>query len=556
MSEQHIHKHEPETTTEVNAILGLNGEKKFADFDLPEFLVQSLEKSGIVNPSPVQEKSLPFSLKGQDILASAQTGTGKTIAFLLPIIARMLEDPESNALILAPTRELAVQVKEAAYKLLPKPSNIKTVALIGGESITKQLSILKGLEEGAVRSPKSFDRRPSRFAGGRPRFEMPTGGNGIHKNVIFVGTPGRVKDHIDRKTINLDKVHFLVLDETDRMLDLGFKDALEEIFSYLPSEKQTLMFSATMPGKIVSMSTRYLKNPARIDIEKKAENEPKIIQEIVKYSYPQKFRVLSDLVKAKEGSFIIFTKTKMGSEDLSAKLEAEGIEVRAIHGDLSQRERDFVIRAFKTNKIRVMVATDVAARGLDIPHIQYVINYDLPQCKEDYIHRIGRTGRAGAEGNAISFVNESDTKEYRVARAYMQTQKSLDEEDEDVKAFGRDYAGKRRSGGGSRGGFGGGARRDFGGSDRGGFGSDRAPRGNFGSDRAPRSNFGSDRAPRGDFGSGRGGDFGGNGGSRGGFGGEKREGRRDFGGSSDRKEGFGGGARKEGGSFKKRRDDY
>ena len=551
------------STNEINTeVLEVNNRKKFSDFEIPDFLVSSLESGGIVHPSPVQEKSLEFSLAGRDILASAQTGTGKTIAFLLPIIIRMLENPDSNALILAPTRELAVQVKEAAFKLLPKGSSIKTIALIGGEPITKQFFQLKGFEEGAVRPKKPeaggrFQRR-----GGRDNFERPTGGNGVHKNVIFVGTPGRVKDHLDRGNFSLKAAHFLVLDETDRMLDLGFKDTLEEIFAFLPSERQTMMFSATMPSKIVSMSKDYLKNPIRVDIEKKAENAPKIKQEVVKYSYSQKFKILAKLLKEnlksagenqKQETAIIFVKTKMGSEELSAKLESEDFAVRAIHGDLKQKDRDFVIRAFKEGKISIMVATDVAARGLHVPHIKYVINYDLPQCKEDYIHRIGRTGRAGEEGNAISFVNEDDRREMSVAVSYMKTNDSLDDEDADVKSFRSDYAGKKKrfgggfsggSGGGFRGGssggggFGGGERRGgssggFGGGERrggssGGFGGgERREYGSndrFGekSGHSERKDFGGrgDRPDRGSFDK-RSGDR--RGGSSGGFGGNKRD---------------------------------
>lgn len=446
------------STIQEDVLLQTDTSKKFSDFDIPNFLVQSLEKSGIINPSPVQEKSLPFSLVGQDILASAQTGTGKTIAFLLPVITRMLENPESNCLIMAPTRELAVQIRDSAIKLIPRDHKIRTVVLIGGDSITKQFFALKGLEEGAI-MPKRSDNK---FRRGRNAvMEKPKGGNGIHKNILFIGTPGRIKDHIDRGNFKLDGANFVVLDETDRMLDLGFKETLEEIFGNLPSERQTLMFSATMPTNIISLSKKYLVNPARIDIEKKPENAPKINQQILKYSYSAKFNVLLKFLKEKNDTSIIFVKTKMGAEELSSKLEAEGFEVRAIHGDLKQRERDFVIKSFKSGKIKVMVATDVAARGLHIPSIMYVINYDLPQTKEDYIHRIGRTGRAGEEGNAITFVNEDDRREIKVAQSYMRTNEDLDDVDEDVRSFGRDYAAKRRNGGGFKNG-----RRD--GRDRGG----------------------------------------------------------------------------------------
>ncbi len=325
-----------------------------------------------------------------------------------------------------------------------------------------------------------------------PKMLMPKGGNGIHKNVIFVGTPGRVKDLIDRGAIKLEKANFLVLDETDRMLDLGFKEVLDEIFTHLPEERQTLMFSATMPTKIISLSREYLKTPARVDIEKRTENQPKIKQEIVKYSYSQKFKKLVELLNSNEGTAIIFTKTKMGSEEVASKLQEAGLDAMAIHGDLRQREREFVIKSLKAGKIRIMVATDVAARGLHISNIQMVINYDLPGTKEDYIHRIGRTGRAGAEGNAISFVNEDDFREMKVAKAYMKTED--DEENEDVKAFSRDYSGKKKRNGG---GFGG--RRDFG--ERRGFGGRSSDRGSDrGFERKSEREFGERRSSERSFG--------------------------------------------------------
>jgi ATP-dependent RNA helicase DeaD len=450
-------------TPQESELLQPNTQTEFSHFPIPDFIVQSLLKSGIKNPSPVQEKSIPIALEGKDILATAQTGTGKTLAFLIPIISKMLENPDSNALILAPTRELASQVKDVAFRLLPKEHQIKAISLIGGESIVRQISQLKGFEEGAVRPKPQKQDRFNRFS---RNVQMPTGGNGIHKNIIFVGTPGRIKDLLDRGAISLSKAHFLVLDETDRMLDLGFKETLDEIFQSMPAEKQTLMFSATMPSKIVSLSRSYLKNPARVDIEKAKENQPKIKQDIVKYSYSQKFSKLAGLLNEKSGLTIVFTKTKMGAEELSSRLQAEGFEASAIHGDLRQRERDFVIRSIKSGKIRIMVATDVAARGLHISDVELVVNYDLPGTKEDYTHRIGRTGRAGAEGMAVSFVNEDDFREMKVAKAYMRTED--DEDNEDIKSFSRDYtARKKPSFGGSRGGFG--RDRDGGGNRGGGF---------------------------------------------------------------------------------------
>jgi len=349
----------------------------FFTFDLPEFLLLSLDRMKITTPTPIQEAAIPVAMGGKDILASAQTGTGKTIAYMLPIIANILNN-KGSALIMTPTRELALQVKTTLDHLLGKKPAFSSAVLIGGEPITKQFGQLR------------------RF----PR--------------LVIGTPGRIIDHITRKTLSLKETHFLVLDETDRMLDMGFSEQLEEINKYLPQERQTLMFSATLPPNIMKLSQKYLRDPQRIAIG--AVNQPiaKIQQDTIHTSHSEKFTKLLKEIDQREGSIIVFVKTKRGADILSDKLQDEGHSADAIHGDLQQRKRERVIQAFRNRRNRIMVATDVAARGLDVPHIEHVINYDLPQCPEDYIHRIGRTGRAGAEGRALSFITSDEAGKWRM----------------------------------------------------------------------------------------------------------------------------------------------
>ena len=316
-------------------------------------------------------------MEGYDILGSAQTGTGKTGAFAIPMIAHLLACPASSALILLPTRELARQVLDAADKMLGNRQKILSALLIGGDSMIKQLQQLKK----------------------KPR--------------IIVGTPGRINDHLRQRTLKLDETDFLVLDETDRMLDMGFGAQLEQIAKYLPAARQTLMFSATLPANIISLSRKYLNNPVRIAVGATTAPAANIRQELIKTTDAAKYGELINQLQNREGSVLVFVKTKYGAERLAQKLAKENQAADAIHGDLRQSRREKVIVGFRQRKFRVLVATDIAARGLDIPHIESVINYDLPQCPEDYIHRIGRTARAGAAGTAINLLTPKDASRWK-----------------------------------------------------------------------------------------------------------------------------------------------
>lgn len=351
--------------------------ENFLSLGLPQSLMQALEKMKFNVPTPIQVQAIPPALKGMDILGSAQTGTGKTGAFGIPLVTRLLKSPQSTALVLTPTRELAVQVMQALQNMLGKQTNIKTALLIGGESMPKQFQQLRL----------------------RPR--------------LVVGTPGRINDHLNRNTLSLRDTDFLVLDETDRMLDMGFVPQIERIMKYMPEQRQTLLFSATLPKNIVSMAEKYLCEPVRVSVGSTSTPAPKIKQEVMHVSEGDKYKQLLTQLDAREGSVIVFVKTKWGADKMADKLCDAGHSADAIHGDLRQNKRDRVIKDFRNQKHRIMVATDIAARGLDIPHIEHVINYDLPQCPEDYIHRIGRTARAGAEGSALCFITPGDRMKWR-----------------------------------------------------------------------------------------------------------------------------------------------
>jgi len=349
----------------------------FADFGLSEPIMTALNKMGFEKPTPIQEAAIPLALEGRDILGSAQTGTGKTGAFSIPMIEMLIRNPAKTALVLTPTRELAKQVLDAIRDMIGAQHNMKTAFIIGGEPYGKQFAQLKN----------------------RPR--------------IIVGTPGRINDHLDKKTLDLSNAAFLVLDETDRMLDMGFGVQLERIKKHLPQERQTLLFSATMPQEIVKIANAYLTNPERIQMGETNIVAPKIKQEILRINHDKKHDEMVRQLHERDGTVIIFVKTKYGTEKMAKRLREEGFTADALHGDLRQRKRDQIMRAYREKKFRILCATDIAARGLDVPHIEHVINHDLPQVAEDYIHRMGRTARAGADGSALSFISPADNRMWR-----------------------------------------------------------------------------------------------------------------------------------------------
>lgn len=355
----------------------------FNELDLPVLLTESLARMGIVKPTPIQAQTIPLALEGHDILGSAQTGTGKTLAFTLPLVNYLMNNPNATALVLAPIREIAQQVMNTLKSLVGDSRDFNTALIIGGEPYPKQLTQLKS----------------------RPR--------------VVIGTPGRVIDHMERGTLRVNNLECLVLDETDRMFDMGFGIQLEHIISKLPAQRQTMMFSATIPPAIEKLAGKYLNEPKRVAVGSATLPIPKIKQEIVNISEKDKYKRLLQELDQRDGTVIVFVKTKMNADRLAEALRKEDHSASAIHGDLRQHKREKVIRSFRLGKCRVMVATDIAARGLDIPHLMHVINYDVPPCPEDYIHRIGRTGRAGAEGFSLCFVTSQDAKKWNAIERYM-----------------------------------------------------------------------------------------------------------------------------------------
>ncbi len=340
--------------------------KSFRGLGIAPSILGILDKLGFTEPTPIQEKSIPQAMEGKDLMGIAQTGTGKTLAFGIPLIQNLLKDPARKGLVLLPTRELAVQVAEA-IRQIGGPLGIKTAVLIGGESIRKQWSALS--------------RRPQ----------------------IILATPGRLIDHLEQKSVTLKDVAIVVLDEADRMLDMGFAPQLKRIIAVLPKERQTMLFSATMPENIVSMARAYLKLPVRVEVAPSGTAAKEVTQELFFVTQPEKPRLLEKILQEYRGSVLIFSRTKFSAKRIAVHLRSLGYTAVEFHSNRSQNQRQEALDGFKNGKYRVIAATDIAARGIDVKDIELVINYDLPQVAEDYIHRIGRTGRAGVKGHAISF---------------------------------------------------------------------------------------------------------------------------------------------------------
>ncbi|RKF15443.1 DEAD/DEAH box helicase [Roseovarius spongiae] len=340
---------------------------------LPAGLVKKLAAQGITEPTPIQTHAIPYALDGDDVMGLAQTGTGKTAAFGLPLIARMMDERAKPApkavgsLILAPTRELAGQIKDTLLPLV-RDTPMKIGVVVGGQSINVQI---KRLEKGTH---------------------------------ILVATPGRLLDLLDRRALRLDDTRFLVLDEADQMLDMGFIHALRKIAALIPTERQTMLFSATMPKQMEEIAASYLRHPKRVQVSPPGKAADKITQELHFIAKAEKPGLLVELLdKHRDERALVFGRTKHGSDKLAKKLTAAGFKVAAIHGNKSQGQRDRALKAFRDGDVKVLVATDVAARGLDIPDVKHVYNFDLPNVAENYVHRIGRTARAGADGAAIAF---------------------------------------------------------------------------------------------------------------------------------------------------------
>ncbi|MGI6334914.1 MAG: DEAD/DEAH box helicase [Minisyncoccales bacterium] len=354
-------------------------ESNFSDIGVSPDILKILDKLSLTSPTPIQKQAIPVALKGTDIVGIAQTGTGKTFAFGIPIIQKLLSS-SGQALVLVPTRELALQVNESIRKLADR-LNITTIVLIGGENISRQFFELK--------------RRPR----------------------LIIATPGRLIDHLKRKSIKLDQIKTLVLDEADMMLDMGFLPQIEEILRSVPKERQTMLFSATMPVLIANLATKYLKLPIRIEVAPQGTIVKNVTQEMIVLEAKDKMKYLEKIIKENEGSILIFVRTRYGVKNIAKKLISNGHKATEIHSDLSQGQRKRALDSFKSGRSRIMVATDVAARGLDVKGIELVINYDLPDSSSDYVHRIGRTARAGKKGKAISLATPGQLKNIKAIEA-------------------------------------------------------------------------------------------------------------------------------------------
>lgn len=343
----------------------------FNNLNLSGPVLRALNEMGFEEATPIQEQAIPIIMQGRDVIGQAQTGTGKTAAFGIPMIEKLppgVEHKNPLAIVLAPTRELAVQVSEELNRL-GQYKHIKTLPIYGGQDINRQIKALK------------------------------------YRPHIIVGTPGRVMDHLRRKTILLTDIQLTILDEADEMLNMGFLPDIEEILSQMNSDRQTLLFSATMPAPIRSLAERFLNNPEFVSVKGKELTVPNIDQKYIEVPERQKFDVLCRLLDIQPPELaIIFGRTKRRVDELTEALKKRGYPAEGIHGDLTQGRRDSVMRQFRDGTIDILVATDVAARGLDISGVTHVYNFDIPQDPESYVHRIGRTGRAGQNGEAITFV--------------------------------------------------------------------------------------------------------------------------------------------------------
>lgn len=348
----------------------------FADLGLEERLLRTLKDLGYETPSPIQAATIPPLLDGRDVIGLAQTGTGKTAAFALPILARLdVKQKAPQALVLAPTRELALQVCDAFQSYASRLSNVHVLPVYGGQGYGVQLSALS---------------------------------RGVH---VVVGTPGRIMDHLEKGTLDLTQLRYLVLDEADEMLSMGFAEDIETILADTPDDKQVALFSATMPATIRRLTKKYLTDPLELSVKGKTSTAPNVRHRYLQVAYPGKVDALTRILEVEnfEGA-IIFVRTKNETETLAEKLQARGFSAAAINGDVAQPQRERVIGQLKSGKLDILVATDVAARGLDVDRISHVINFDLPLDAESYVHRVGRTGRAGRSGEAISFVTPRERR--------------------------------------------------------------------------------------------------------------------------------------------------
>ena len=353
--------------TKIEQSLSDRPEQGFGGLGIAPQMLSVLAQLNFKTPTPIQRKAIPIAIEGKDIIGIAQTGTGKTLALGIPMIQRILQANKGKGLIILPTRELAIQINEMLQKI-GRPFGLKTAVLIGGSSMGQQVQAIR------------------------------------NKPHIVIGTPGRVIDHLQQKTLNFHDVIVLVLDEADCMLDMGFAPQIKQILQATSKNRQTMLFSATMPENIVKIANSYMKLPVRVEIARQGTAAEKVEHELFIVRKDQKNRLLDKLLLEYKGSVLIFTRTKFGAKKICRDIRNMGILVAEIHSNRSLAQRRESLDGFKVGRYRVLVATDIASRGIDVKGIELVINYDLPESADYYVHRIGRTGRAGMVGKAISFV--------------------------------------------------------------------------------------------------------------------------------------------------------
>lgn len=360
---------------------------RFDELELNDKILKAVKDMGFEAASPIQAKAIPLQMEGKDIIGQAQTGTGKTAAFGIPLLQKV--DPKNKklqAIALCPTRELAIQVAEEIRRLAKYMHGVKVLPIYGGQEIGKQI---RSLKDGTQ---------------------------------IIIGTPGRVMDHMRRKTVKFDQVHTVILDEADEMLNMGFLEDMETILSQLPEERQTVMFSATMPEAIARIAKNFQKEPETVRVVKKELTVPKVAQYYYEVKPKNKVEVMCRLLDMYAPKLsVVFCNTKRQVDELVEALQGRGYFAEGLHGDLKQAQRDKVMNSFRNGRTEILIATDVAARGIDIDDVEAVFNYDIPQDDEYYVHRIGRTGRAGREGKAFSFVVGKEVYKLRDIQRYCKT---------------------------------------------------------------------------------------------------------------------------------------
>jgi len=353
--------------SQPNQVPSSTGTEGFGALGVSPKILVVLQNAGFLKPTPIQHKAIPVAIEGKDIVGIAQTGTGKSLAFGIPIIQRLMADSRGKALIILPTRELAIQINETLLKV-GRPFGMKTAVLIGGASMYQQINNIR------------------------------------HNPHIIIGTPGRINDHIKQKTLNLSSVTILVLDEADCMFDMGFAPQIKQILLSVPKDRQTMLFSATMPDSIIKVATQYMKLPTRVEIARPGTTAEKVEHEMFFVKREQKGSLLLKLLGEYKGSVLVFSRTKHGVKKICTNIQNMGFMAAEIHSNRSLVQRRAALDGFKSGKYRILVATDIASRGIDVKGIELVLNYDIPESAGDYVHRIGRTGRAGMTGKAISFV--------------------------------------------------------------------------------------------------------------------------------------------------------